>query len=66
MRPVTVTVIAELTSAATTLYVDAVAPAIGVPPRFHWNAYESGVGAHVPVEAVRTESTVGVPENVYQ
>jgi hypothetical protein len=55
---VTVQVIALDTSPDTTVYVEDVAPEIGVPARFHWYVYESGVADQVPFVVVRTVPVV--------
>jgi hypothetical protein len=61
--PFTTTLIVCPPSAATSLYVGAVAPEILTPLRVHWNE-KLGTGAQVPVTAVRVEPTFAVPEMV--
>ena len=48
-------------SAVVTLHLAALAPAIGLPARGHWNSTLVGAGRHVPVVTVSVLPTVAVP-----
>ena len=63
-EPVTRTETCAPASAPLSVYVDAVAPEIATPDRYHWYASVTGAGPHVPGTAVSVYPTFTVPVTV--